>query len=1013
MKLSTSLSLLLSGILTVASAHPDVDSNASLAVRSCSDVDAGQTSQLHRRNHNAWTHQKRTVPLPAKRSYHTHHYYVVEMHSRAGKLVDPRDVAETLGAEFVEQAGELKNHWLVRSEKPIPELTQVYEKRDASSASEFTSSAVIARPDLPEHQDPVLQRWSHIRRSARQPGFSTKHGLSKRAHAAALSIRAVERQQVRKRHKRNVIYDPAQMPHLYPEPRDPVPAPDDWPFHVRSVDPSPRPPILPTAKTAEMMSKFDIKDPIFTDQWHLANNKKLGNDLNVTAVWDQEILGKGVTVCLIDDGLDMHSPDLKDNFYAPGSYDFNSHTELPEPRESDDQHGTRCAGEIAAVKNDVCGVGVAYKAKVSGVRILSGPISDVDEAASLNYAYQENDIYSCSWGPPDDGRSMDAPRGLIAKAMLNGVQNGRDGKGSIFVFAGGNGGASDDQCNFDGYTNSIYSMTIAAVDREGQHPWYSEMCSAIIATSWSSGSGDHIHTTDVAWNGLNRCTASHGGTSAAAPLAAGVIALGLSIRPELTWRDVQHIAVRSAIKFNPEDPDWQQTQAGRHFNHKYGYGLIDAYQFVEETKRHKLVNPQAWYESPNITIPATETLITESGTESSFLITEDQLKEANLASIEHVTVRVWITHQRRGDVNVELISPHGTKSALARSRRYDDAMTGFPGWSFMTLKHWDEDAVGEWKLRVFDPAHPNKVGNIYAWSMSLWGASIDASKAVAWNFPQDSVEYYESLAAAPETTVIKLPPNFTPTQSAKLKKPTDHLPENHGQQGGESHVDFTNHNGSVPIGGDGVGVVQPEADTGYISGIKNNSTWIMVVGGLVVIFTASLAAFFLMRKRRGRGVRGGVIGNVDVRGGYESLAADEEVAMGEMDNATQRGEKSRRTKELYDAFADGGSDDDDLDDEDGKGSSDTGGGAGGIRGEVRGLLGNRGARGEDEPYRDDIEDDENVDQRFALEAEEEVEEEQKQQQGTSSASSSRSCGDDGSWQDAAEGRDLIAGLSQK
>jgi kexin len=185
---------------------------------------------------------------------------------------------------------------------------------------------------------------------------------------------------------------------------------------------------------------------------------------------------------LIDDGVDFKSLDIKENFFAGGSYDFNAHTALPEPRLSDDQHGTRCAGEIAAIKNDVCGVGVAYNAHVAGVRILSGPITDVDEAAALNYAYQDNHIYSCSWGPPDDGRSMDAPKGLIAKAILNGAQNGRQGKGSIFVFAGGNGGASDDQCNFDGYTNSIYSMTIAAVDREALHPYYSEMCSAIIAS---------------------------------------------------------------------------------------------------------------------------------------------------------------------------------------------------------------------------------------------------------------------------------------------------------------------------------------------------------------------------------------------------------------------------------------------------------------------------------------------------------------------------------------------------
>jgi len=159
---------------------------------------------------------------------------------------------------------------------------------------------------------------------------------------------------------------------------------------------------------------------------------------------------------------------------------------------SDDQHGTRCAGEIAAAPNDVCGVGVAYHAKVAGIRILSAPISDADEAAALNYAYQLNDIYSCSWGPPDDGKSMEAPEGVILKAMVNGIAKGRDGKGSIFVFAAGNGGGVDDQCNFDGYTNSIFSITIGAVDRKGLHPYYSELCSAMMMVAPSSGSGDHI-----------------------------------------------------------------------------------------------------------------------------------------------------------------------------------------------------------------------------------------------------------------------------------------------------------------------------------------------------------------------------------------------------------------------------------------------------------------------------------------------------------------------------------------
>lgn len=135
---------------------------------------------------------------------------------------------------------------------------------------------------------------------------------------------------------------------------------------------------------------------------------------------------------------------------------------------------------------------MAWSAGISGIRILSATISDADEAAALNYAYQSNDIYSCSWGPPDDGKSMEAPSKMIVKAMLNGIQNGRGGKGSIFVFASGNGAALDDQCNFDGYTNSILSVTVGAIDRKGLHPFYSEACSANMVVTYSSGSGDNI-----------------------------------------------------------------------------------------------------------------------------------------------------------------------------------------------------------------------------------------------------------------------------------------------------------------------------------------------------------------------------------------------------------------------------------------------------------------------------------------------------------------------------------------
>lgn len=246
-----------------------------LALALFSSVYAGEAELLE-------TSVRRTPP-PARRSYDTHHYYAVE--TRASSDIDPREVAELLGAEFVERVGELQHHWLVRSEKPL-------RARDVETA----------------HSDAVLRRWTELHRSR----HTNSHGLAKRHHAAALSIKAVERQEVRRRHKRDVIYSPWDTPHLYPEQRDPIPGPEPQPY----PDPLPRPPALTTDKIFKVANQFGIRDPTFPTQWHLVNDKRIGNDLNLTGVWAQNITGRGVTVALIDDGVDMHSPDLKENFVS-------------------------------------------------------------------------------------------------------------------------------------------------------------------------------------------------------------------------------------------------------------------------------------------------------------------------------------------------------------------------------------------------------------------------------------------------------------------------------------------------------------------------------------------------------------------------------------------------------------------------------------------------------------------------------------------------------------------------
>ncbi|EDO15419.1 hypothetical protein Kpol_1015p8, partial [Vanderwaltozyma polyspora DSM 70294] len=360
-------------------------------------------------------------------------------------------------------------------------------------------------------------------------------------------------------------------------------------------NPIPEPPMdssmVPLKKAEQML---DIKDPLFERQWHLINPSFPGHDVNVTGLWYEGITGKGVVVAIVDDGLDYESEDLKDNFCKEGSWDFNENQNLPKPLLYDDYHGTRCAGEIAAAKNEYCGLGVAYGSKVSGIRILSGQITAEDEAASLVYGLDVNDIYSCSWGPPDDGKHLQGPSELVKKSLLKGIQEGRGEKGSIYVFASGNGGMFGDNCNYDGYTNSIYSITVSAIDHKGMHPPYAESCSAVMVVTYSSGSGEFIHSTDI--NG--KCSDRHSGTSAAAPLAAGIYALVLEANPNLTWRDIQYLSILAAAEVDNGDGEWQDGALNKRYSHRYGYGKIDSYEIATMAKTWKNVNPQTWYYHP-------------------------------------------------------------------------------------------------------------------------------------------------------------------------------------------------------------------------------------------------------------------------------------------------------------------------------------------------------------------------------------------------------------------------------
>ena len=64
---------------------------------------------------------------------------------------------------------------------------------------------------------------------------------------------------------------------------------------------------------------------------------------------------------------------------------------------------------------------------------------------------------------------------------------GRGGKGVIYVWASGNGGFRADNCDCDGYTNSIYTLSISSASQQLKSPWYAEHCASTMATTYSSG----------------------------------------------------------------------------------------------------------------------------------------------------------------------------------------------------------------------------------------------------------------------------------------------------------------------------------------------------------------------------------------------------------------------------------------------------------------------------------------------------------------------------------------------
>uniref|UniRef100_A0AAY4ENY2 P/Homo B domain-containing protein n=1 Tax=Denticeps clupeoides TaxID=299321 RepID=A0AAY4ENY2_9TELE len=518
-----------------------------------------------------------------------------------------------------------------------------------------------------------------------------------------------------------------------------------------------------------------FNDPRYPKQWHLHNELRAGMDINVTGVWERNITGSGVTVVVVDDGVQHTLEDIQPNYSPEGSYDLNSNDPDPMPHpdaQSGNHHGTRCAGEIAAVSNNsFCAVGVAYGSRVAGIRVLDGPLTDSMEAVAFNKHYQVNDVYSCSWGPDDDGQTVDGPHPLGKAALQHGVIAGRRGFGSVFVVASGNGGRFNDNCNYDGYANSIYTVTIGAVDENGRMPFYAEECASMLAVTFSSGGKQmrSIVTSDWSLQQGTGCTDGHTGTSAAAPLAAGMVALMLQVRPCLTWRDVQHIITYTATQV-------QDIHSNSHF-----------LTYNSQSGRSNSVwlkMPVVWqvwvsvpflvsYQSP---LMKKEKMI-RAYPEKLILtwnVTDADLKKSGMKTLEHVTVTVTMSHPRRGNVEIELVCPSGMSSLIGARRALDTDPSGYAEWTFSTVRCWGERAEGEYSLLLTDHREPAfSLGTLNNWKLTLYGSSMSFEEV---KLRQKTVEeamgghYLDSNFSLPCPPGLDLAPEtLSPLTSNSLK----------------------------------------------------------------------------------------------------------------------------------------------------------------------------------------------------------------------------------------------------
>ena len=271
---------------------------------------------------------------------------------------------------------------------------------------------------------------------------------------------------------------------------------------------------------------------------------------------------------------------------------------------------------------------------------------------------------------------------------------------------------------------------MCAIGYNGQRSWYSERGASLWVCAPSTGSsGAGITTTDEG----NFYTRRFSGTSAAAPIVSGVVALIRAENTELTARDVKLILAASARKNHPTSSGWAQagvkygpTSDRYNYSHDYGFGTVDAGAAVELAKTWTLLPAQRTLEATSGTIDLSIAEARSDGSAGAAATTSLTI-DPFVQFIEYIEVKVTFDHPSARDLHIQLRSPSGTVSTLAypatrsQFRFLPGQPVAFPeGFRFGSARHVGEDAAGAWTLTITDRLRGN-TGSLTSWSIKAYG----------------------------------------------------------------------------------------------------------------------------------------------------------------------------------------------------------------------------------------------------------------------------------------------------